>query len=120
MKTKSRVNDVQVLMAAAKRAGERTILKHRLAGISVTGSYRDSSLIVTHKIEYSALSNKAKYRESMKLPAVINEKHNQKVLSDSIGSAHRESLLENGMIAYSISKGYRLTHKITAKTLCSW
>lgn len=90
-------------------------MKHRLAGVSVTGTHRDSSLIITHKIEYLALSNKAKYREALNLPAVINEKHNQKVLNELIDSTDRQSLVKHGAIAYSFSKGYKLIHLITAQ-----
>lgn len=115
MKNKSKINDVQALMAAAKRAGERAILKHRLAGVSVTGMHSDSSLIISHKIDYLPQSNKAKYREALNLPAVINEKHNQKVLNDLIDSTDRQSLVKHGMIAYSLSKGYKLIHLITAR-----
>lgn len=115
MKTKSKVNDVQLLIKLARKAGDRAILKHRLAGVSVTGIHNDSSLIITHKIEYLAISNKAKYREALNLPAVINEKHNQKVLNDLIDSTDRQSLVKHGMIVYSLSKGYKLIHLITAR-----
>lgn len=114
LKTKGMVNDVQLLMMLAKRAGERAILKHRLACISVTGLHNESSLIISHKIQYIAVSQKAKHRVSMQMPARVNEKHNQKVLADIIDKADREDLIESGMVAYSRSRGYLLAHTITA------
>lgn len=105
------VNNIQLLMKIAKRAGQRAILKHRLAGVSVSGSIPSASLIVSHKIDYQAITPKAKYRESIGLLAKVNEKHNQKTLKDLV------SLINNGMTVQSRSRGYQLTHTITAKAL---
>lgn len=117
LKTKGKVNDLELLKTVARRAGERAILKHRLAGISVTGILKDSSLIISHEIEYQALSHKARYRESMNYPAKINEKHNQRVLSEIVDVADRNILLNSGWIAYSRSNGYLLTHTFSAKSI---
>lgn len=117
MKTKCKVNDIEALKAAAKRAGERAILKHRLAGVSVSGSIPDSSLIVSHKIDYKAITPKAKYRESIGLVAKVNEKHNQKILNELVDAADPVLLVNIGMTVHSRSRGYQLTHTITAKAL---
>lgn len=50
-------NNTQLLIKIAKRAGHRAILKHRLAGISVTGSYHESSLIVINRHSQNRLSS---------------------------------------------------------------
>lgn len=117
MKTKCTVNDVEAIKVAAKRAGERAILKHRLAGVSVSGSIPSASLIVSHKIDYQAITPKAKHRELNGLVAKVNEKHNRKILKDLVDAADPVSLINNGMTVRSRSRGYQLTHTITAKAL---
>lgn len=111
------VNNTQLLINIAKRAGQRAILNHRLAGISVTGSFHESSLIVTHKIDYQAITPKAKHRELNGLVAKVNEKHNQKILKELVDKTDPVSLVNDGITVYSLSRGYQLTHTITAKAL---
>lgn len=117
VKTKSKINDVEQLKTLARRAGQRAILKHRLAGVSVSGSIPSASLIVSHKIDYQAITPKAKHRELNGLVAKVNENHNQKILKDLVDAADPVSLIYNGMTVQSRSRGYQLTHTITAKAL---